>query len=612
MVLLTLPYTLKITGCAGEGVICAGEMLLEALSRLGFHGAAYREFPSSIEGGYCAVTIQISDKLSYLPVNNIDCLFVRYIAAVEKEIGHCRRGAVLIYDDSSQCSEDELLALLKKLKRSDIQLIAISLIESGNDPGSKKFYSSEILGVVGRFLSIPLSNLEYTVRNRFQYKNLSTLQRNCDMVSRGYQIQQGSHYSKLPLQDKKPFEYEILDGNEAVARAAVSVGCGFFSSYPITPSTGIGNFLARVLPARGAVSCQAEDEIAAIGAAIGASFAGVKSMTATSGPGLSLMQEFLGYASMVELPLVVVDVQRPGPSTGSPAQFAQEDLFAAVFGSHGETSRIVLAPDSIGNCFNLTIDAFNCSEYFQCPVIILSDSVLGLTKGIIPVPERQDVRIINRSVVSGECKETYGESTAGVSECKDIRGELNGEEFKRYSLETAVAPIPVPGYSSVSCRITGLEHDEYGNPTDSAEMRTLQQKRRMNKLNLIETMFPSLVEWDYCTDEIDFGLIAWGITVAAAGSVVERLRSDGFRIAALYPRLLFPVCLNAIKRLQSMTDHIIVVESNGHGQYARLLKMYADVKPHSILSQTGSPILSDTLYDSCVRIVKGCFENEML
>lgn len=612
MVPLTLPYTLKITGCAGEGVICAGEMLLDALSRLGFHGAAYREFPSNIEGGYCAVTIEISDKSSYLPVNTIDCLFVRYIAAVEKEIGHCRKGAVLICDDSSQCSEPELLALLKKLKRSDIQLKVISLIQSGNEPGGKKFYSSEILGVVGRFLSIPLSNLEYTVRNRFQHKNSSTLQRNCDMVFSGYQIQQGSHCVILPLPEKRPFEYEILDGNEAVARAAVSAGCGFFSSYPITPSTGIGNILAKVLPARGAVSYQAEDEIAAIGAVIGASFAGVKSMTATSGPGLSLMQEFLGYASMVELPLVVVDVQRPGPSTGSPAQFAQEDLFAAVFGSHGETSRIVLAPDSIGNCYDLTIEAFNCSEYFQCPVIILSDSVLGLTRGVIPVPESQDVRIISRSVVSGECKVASGESAAGVSESKDFHGEPNGEEFKRYSLDTVVASIPVPGHSSVSFRITGLEHDEYGNPTDSAEMRAFQQQRRMNKLNPIETMFPSLVEWDYCTDEIDLGLIAWGTTSAAAGNVVDRLRSDGFRIAALYPRLLFPVCLNAIKRLQSMTDQIIVAESNGYGQYARLLKMYADVKPHSILSKTGSPILPDTLYESCLRVIKGCFENDML
>ncbi len=225
----------------------------------------------------------------------------------------------------------------------------------------------------------------------------------------GYQIEQGCHSVTLPVPDKTSFESEILDGNEAVARAAVTAGCGFFSSYPITPSTGIGNFLAKALPARGAVSYQAEDEIAAIGAAIGASFAGVKSMTATSGPGLSLMQEFLGYASMVEIPLVIVDVQRPGPSTGSPAQFAQEDLFAAAFGSHGETSRIVLAPDSTGNCYNLTVDAFNCSEYFQCPVIILSDSVLGLTKSVIPVPERQNVRVINRAVVSGESNEIYAQ-----------------------------------------------------------------------------------------------------------------------------------------------------------------------------------------------------------
>jgi 2-oxoglutarate ferredoxin oxidoreductase subunit alpha len=432
------------------------------------------------------------------------------------------------------------------------------------------------------------------------------------MVSWGYQIEQGCHSVTLPVPDKTSFESEILDGNEAVARAAVTAGCGFFSSYPITPSTGIGNFLAKALPARGAVSYQAEDEIAAIGAAIGASFAGVKSMTATSGPGLSLMQEFLGYASMVEIPLVIVDVQRPGPSTGSPAQFAQEDLFAAAFGSHGATSRIVLAPDSTGNCYNLTVDAFNCSEYFQCPVIILSDSVLGLTKSVIPVPERQNVRVINRAVVSGESNEISAQVKTGVSECNENNFRLNSEAFKRYSLETAVSPIPVPGYSPVSCRISGLEHDEYGNPTDSAEMRSLQMRRRMSKLNSVESLFPSLVEWDCCTEKIDFGLIAWGGTVAVARSVVERLRSDGFRIGALFPRLLFPVCMNAIQHLKSMTDHIIVAESNGCGQYARLLRMYADVKPNSIISMTGSPSLPDTLYESCIKLVKGQFKNEKL
>jgi Pyruvate/2-oxoacid:ferredoxin oxidoreductase gamma subunit len=136
MVPLTLPYTVKITGCAGEGVICAGEMLLEALSRMGFYGAAYREFPSNIEGGYSTVTIQISNKTSYLPVNNIDCLFVRFVSAVEKEIGLCRRGAVLIYD-SSHCSEHEVPGVLKELNRSDIQLVAISLKQTEMIPAVK-------------------------------------------------------------------------------------------------------------------------------------------------------------------------------------------------------------------------------------------------------------------------------------------------------------------------------------------------------------------------------------------------------------------------------------------------------------------------------------------
>jgi 2-oxoglutarate ferredoxin oxidoreductase subunit alpha len=609
MIPLSFPYTIKITGRAGDGVICTGDMLLDAFSRYGFYGTSYREYPSNIQGGYSAVTIQISDKSSSAPINTIDCLFIRFLTAVEKEIYCCCQNAVLIFD-SSQCTERELHSLLEKLNRSDIQLLAIPLKQPGNDPGSKKFYSSEVLGVIGRFLSIPLSFLGNAIQNRLKHKDLSNLQSNIEMVSWGYQIQQSMGVT-LPLPQKKVSEHQLLDGNEAIAHGAVAAGCGFFASYPITPSTGIGNVLAKVLPRKGAVSYQAEDEIAAIGAAIGASFAGVKSMSATSGPGLSLMQEFLGYASMVELPLVIVDVQRPGPSTGAPAQFAQEDLFAAVFGSHGETSRIVLAPNSIGNCYFLTIEAFNCSEYFQCPVIILSDSALGLTKCTIQKPDNQNVKIINRSIASGEDKEhtdkkdaLYNEYTSGGS-----ADESEPIGYKRYQLESNMTPLPVPGCSPVSYRITGLEHDEYGIPTDCAEMRTAQHQRRMNKTNSIETEFPSLVEWDCVTDEVDFGMVAWGITVTVTRCVVDRLRSDGFRVAAVYPRLLFPVCKNSIDRLHSMTSLVIIPESNGYGQYARLLRMYTDVKPHSILSITGSPIHPEKLYEECASILRRCLKD---
>jgi 2-oxoglutarate ferredoxin oxidoreductase subunit alpha len=381
----------------------------------------------------------------------------------------------------------------------------------------------------------------------------------------------------------------LLDGNELVAMGALAAGCTFFACYPITPSTGIGNLMTKALRENGGVAIQSEDEIAAIGAVIGASFGGAKGMTVTSGPGLSLMQEFVSYASMAELPAVVVDVQRAGPSTGSPSQFGQEDLFAAVFGAHGESSRIVLSPDSIIDCYYTTIDAFNCAERYQCPVIVLTDSFLGLTKLTVSDKQLEKCTVIHREMV--------------------FAGDT-GHEYKRFDLENGISSVPVPGVSPVSYRVTGLEHDEYGNPTEDLQMRSLQHKRRMRKTDSMEKQFPRLVQIDCITDEVDIGVIAWGGTAVITKSVVEQLRSEGYRVAALYPRLLFPVCEKTIRDFMRLTSRIVIPESNDSGQYAKILRMYTDLRPHSILSVSGVPFTVEALFNEIKAYLKRIVADE--
>jgi 2-oxoglutarate ferredoxin oxidoreductase subunit alpha len=592
MIPLTLPYTVKIKGRAGDGVISAGDMLLLAISHYGLFGSIYREYPSNIQGGNAAVTIRISETPSPEPIGRIDCIFINFNSDLEAEISNCAKNAVLIFN-SSHCVQSELQSLLEKHEHQDIQLYPVSFSKESDEYHSNKYHSAMILGLIGKYLSIPFSHLEYAVEQKFTVKKPSLIQKTIVWIRNGYQINPHESYPgyTLPAPIAQSSELVILDGNELIAIGALAAGCRFFASYPITPSIGIGNYLASKLSQNGGVAYQAEDEIAAIGAAVGASFAGVKSMVATSGPGLSLMQEFLGYGSMVELPIVVVDVQRPGPSTGSPSQFAQEDLYAAVFGTHGETSRIVLAPNSIENCYFTTIDAFNCAEAYQCPVIVLSDSGLGLTKLSMYSPENRHVKYIERDVLRGDNLVESGDCSSS-------------EQYQRYPLAGEITPIPVPGYSPVSYRVTGLEHDEYGWPTESPEMRTAQHLRRAIKISSIESRFPLLVEWDCLTKNVDFGVMAWGMTAVVTKQVVEKLRKDGFRIAAVYPRLLFPVCIDSINRLQEMTSFVIIPECNESGQYARIVRMFTDLKPHSILSFSGSPFMPDVLYNDMISLLK--------
>jgi 2-oxoglutarate ferredoxin oxidoreductase subunit alpha len=583
MIPFALPFTIKITGRAGEGVISTGEMLLYAVTRLGFYGSMYREYPSTVKGGDSAATVCFSDTTSFIPINKIKCLFIRSLETAEYEIPFCDQNAALIFD-SSTCNKDELVALLEKLERKDIYCLPIPLSAVDDKKTVNRCYSSIVVGCIGRFFSLPFDLIEQSINYRFSKKDASTVKKNGEMAMFGYQsLMEHFNLRSSHSQSGKIQDFNLLDGNELVARGALVAGCTFFASYPITPSTGIGNLLSKALPAQGGVAIQSEDEIAAIGAAVGASFGGAKSLAATSGPGLSLMQEFIGYASMIELPVVVADVQRAGPSTGSPSQFGQEDLFAAAFGSHGESSRIVLAPDSIIDCYYTAIDAFNCAERYQCPVIVLTDSFLGMTKVTVSDSQLEKCTAMNRELVSAE-----------QSEC----------DFKRFRLDNTISPVPVPGISPVSYRVTGLEHDEYGNPSDDSQMRPLQHQRRMNKVSFIETQFPRLAHLDCITSEVDIGVIAWGGTVVIAKYVVEQLRSEGYRVAALYPRLIFPVCKRAIQGLMELTSRIVMPESNDSGQYAKILRMYTDLKPHSILSVTGAPFSIEMLYNEIKTFLK--------
>jgi len=337
----------------------------------------------------------------------------------------------------------------------------------------------------------------------------------------------------------------ILRGNEAIARAAIVAGCRFYAGYPITPSSDLMEEMARLLPKVGGVFIQAEDEIAAINMVLGASAAGLKSMTATSGPGLSLMEEALGLGFMLELPAVIVDVMRVGPATGIPTLGSQGDIKQLIWGSHGDRETVVFAPSSVQEAFDLTIEAFNVAEDLRIPVIIASDEFIAHTYSRLKIPNPEDIVIRNRRTVSSDVKEY--------------------RPFDNSS--TDVPPFAPPGLG-FRFHMTGLVHDDRGYPVIDKHVTEALLKRLIDK---VRRRRRELFKFEYdekIKEREGVLLIAYGSIASIARLAVEKLRRDNINVGLLRPKVLWPIDEEALCRIiDSGYSSIAVIEMNLYGQY---------------------------------------------
>ena len=327
-----------------------------------------------------------------------------------------------------------------------------------------------------------------------------------------------------------------MQGNEACALGAVAAGCRFFAFYPITPAGEIAEKMSELLPRAHGVYIQMEDEIASIGSVIGASWTGVKAMTATSGPGFSLMQENIGYAVMTETPCVIVDVQRAGPSTGIVSAPMQGDVIQARHGSHGEYEIIALAPSSAQEMFDATIRAFNLSEQYRTPVIVLADETVGHMREEVVIPEEGSIKIVNRRLPSGM------------------------EEASKGFLSASVAPMPIFG-RGFSAHVTGSSHDEYGKREASAPeamdkiVRTISEKIKAHTDEISETEEVQL-------EDADTALVAYGSCARTAQHVVKQARQRGARVGLLRLVGLWPFPEKRIRQALGRVRRVIVLENN--------------------------------------------------
>ncbi len=336
---------------------------------------------------------------------------------------------------------------------------------------------------------------------------------------------------------------KLMQGNEACVEGALAAGLEFYAGYPITPSTEIAELCAQKLPVIGGKFIQMEDEIAGMAAIIGGSLAGLKSMTATSGPGFSLKQENIGYAALAEVPCVVVDVQRAGPSTGLPTSPSQGDIMQARWGTHGDHPVIALSPTSVRETFDLTITAFNLSEKYRTPVFLMLDEIVGHMREKIEIPTAEEIEVFNR-----------------------IKPEIGDEDYMAYRVNEneIVAPMAAFG-EGFHFHVTGLMHDEFGFPSNDSKTADKLLRRIMNKISdNVEDIVRYEMEY---MEDAEFFVLAYGGTYRSAKSAVKEARAAGIKVGLFKAITIWPFPEKQIRELAEKMDRIIVPELN-LGQYA--------------------------------------------
>ena len=555
----------RIAGDGGEGIISCGDCIAAACARSGFEIFTFKTFPAEVRGGYAMYQLRTGSEALHNQGDAFDIFCALNSEAYEINKAHLLPGTAFVYDDTFSPDIPE-----------GVTAFPVPMTQMSRQLGFKKGKNMVALGALSRLFNIPANHLKEVLADRFKNKGEKVVQANINAFDQGFELASAFEQRQelqLPA-GKKATDVIMLSGNEAIGMGALIAGLDFFSAYPITPASEIAKYLALHLPKRAGTLIQAEDEIASISQVIGASFAGKKAMTATSGPGLSLMSEMLGFAFMSETPAVVVDVQRGGPSTGLPTKHEQSDLLAAVYGSHGDAMRIVLSVENVADCIHMTVDALNLAEVYQCPVVLLSDSSLAFSTQTVPVPDLDTIEVLER-------KRWHGEG-----------------EYRRYEKTSDfISPMADPGTACAMHIATGLEHAQDGRPAFTPDNHQEMSAKRYKKLKSLPARF-SAVEIDGdIGSEADIGVIAWGSTIGVVREAIDRLRVEGIRVKGFYPKLIWPMQVEQYEGFAEGCGKILVAEVNQQGQLAHLIRAETSLHPASYTLCGGLPFTPAMIAD---------------
>lgn len=594
----TVDYTVRIAGEGGDGVISCGELLAQAAARTEFHVFTFITYPSEMRGGYSMIQIRLRDMTIYSMGSLVDCLVVFNQEAFDNSKNILAPGGILLYDPAEVDIGD---------KSGNFHLEPIPLTMIAKETlGSTLGKNIVALGAVSHILGMDIGLIEELLAERFSHKGPEVRERNLKVLHAGIKAAQNIRVNlDFRLEDLKPAkaDYMLISGNQAVALGAIAAGCRFTAGYPITPSTSIFETLTKLLPLVGGRAIQMEDEIAAISAIIGASFAGEKVITPTSGPGLQLMTEQLSLASMIETPLVVVDVQRAGPSTGLPTKTEQSDLKFAVYGSAGDSPRIVIAPTGVEDAFYQTIRAFNLAERYQMPVLMLLDQSIGYRKATVKMPDFDQIRVLDR----GESKKSLKIPHAGKIDIR-WRTEPTEEElqdYRRYAdTEEGTAPMARPGTPGGQYLATGLEHNEYGYTDQSpANHKKMSLKRFRKMAAMSRELEKNPIEF-YGDPDAKIGIIGWGSTEGAIREARYLAEKKGIAVRHLHPHTISPLPTKQISLFLLRLENLIIVEENMTGQFAHYLQARFRMKPICIRKCEGTPLTPAEIYKGIVKVAR--------
>jgi 2-oxoglutarate ferredoxin oxidoreductase subunit alpha len=563
---------IRIGGDGGEGVISCGELLAQACARSGYEIFTLLVIPAEIKGGHANFLVRVDTSPVLSQGEALDALVCFNEEAFTLLKGQLKPGGLLIFDPAKFMPQGTGFVPYGV----PLDHLAIHEVKSAL---SKNVVA---MGMLAAMLGIPFEVCERMIRTHKKWlKKEGVIERNVLALRLGFDYVK-DHPSPvdltLPPVDAARGERMVAPGNDMLSLGALVAGLKFYAGYPITPASTILEFMERELPRFGGYAIQTEDEIAAISAAIGASFAGAKAMTATSGPGLSLMVESLGLAAMTETPLVVVDVQRGGPSTGLPTKVEQSDLNLAVYGGHGDAPRIVLAPADVEDCFYTMVDALNLAETYQMPVLLLSDYSLATRTQTIAKPDFAAVRVKER--------------------LKPSANDL--EDYRRYRLtENGVSPMAIPGMPGRQFTATGLEHNEYGAPHMTPATHKAMTEKRYRKV-LEASREPGYVR-RFGLPQAKVGIVCWGSTTGAAREAIGRAVAKGYPVAALQCRMVYPIPQEVRSFLDEM-DAVLVPELNFTGQFAQMLRARF-LKPVEQLNKVeGLPFTAAEIYERLVAL----------
>ena len=570
-----IDITIKIAGQAGQGLQTIGQLLSKAFARGGFYVFAHQVLQSRIRGGHNWFQIRVSDEKILAPSDSTDILIAldKESACHNKEL---TPNSITIFDSTL------VKIAIEKGLCLDIPLEKIAKDNAGNKLMSNTVAMAAVLGILEYDLSI-LSDL---LRESFGEKAKDIAELNIRIAQAGYNAVyrkvQGNH---LPVLSKANGNKKmLLGGSEAIALGALASGCKFISAYPMSPSTGIMTYLASKSNEFGIVVEQSEDEIASINIALGASFAGVRAMTASSGGGFALMVEALSLLGMTETPLVIVDAQRPGPATGLPTRTAQEDLEYVIFTGHGEFPRLVFAPATIEDAFYLTVKAFNLADKYQIPVIILSDQLLADSLLSVDTLDIDNIKI-ERCLLSAE-------------ELKNIKG------YKRYQItESGISPRALPGNPYGLVVADSDEHDEEGHITEDLEYirPEMVKKRNRKNLGLLKEMSLPL---SYGPKDSPHILIGWGSTYGALKEAVDILNNEQEKVRLVHFNEAWPLNKEYFDFLDT-AEFVCVAENNFRGQFAHLIAATTGrIMKHRINKFNGLPFSAQEIVKEYQKLKK--------